>query len=202
MLRKYDIAEGVMGLIFDLDGTIVDSMPYHYKAWQMACDEIGATLTPELLATHTGKPTFEVAEELLIYNQLQDKISVEQFADSKARYFISMIELLRPIEPVVDIVKRYYGVLPMAVGSGGSRKIVEQSLVVTGLDKYFEVVVTASDVTLFKPHPETFLKCAELINVDPQYIEVFEDGEPGLQAAKTAGMIATDVRSWYDSDYV
>jgi HAD superfamily hydrolase (TIGR01509 family) len=53
----------------------------------------------------------------------------------------------------------------------------------------------------FKPHPETFLKCAELMNVEPQYIEVFEDGDFGIEAARMAGMIVTDVRSWYDSNW-
>jgi beta-phosphoglucomutase-like phosphatase (HAD superfamily) len=53
----------------------------------------------------------------------------------------------------------------------------------------------------FKPHPETFLKCAALMKIEPELIEVFEDGDLGLKAASTAGMIATDVRSWYDSSW-
>jgi len=67
----------------------------------------------------------------------------------------------------------------------------------TGLDKYFEIVVTANDVENYKPHPETFLKCAELMKIEPRYIEVFEDGELGIQAARQAGMTVTDVRPWY-----
>jgi HAD superfamily hydrolase (TIGR01509 family) len=67
--------------------------------------------------------------------------------------------------------------------------------------KYFDIVVTANDVEHHKPDPETFLKCADLMNIKPSFIEVFEDGDLGIEAALRGGMIATDVRSWYDSDY-
>src|SRR5664280_1305041 len=103
--------------------------------------------------------------------------------------------------PVVNIVKKYSGLLPMAVGTGGHREAVERTLEITGLREYFDIIVTANDVDNFKPHPETFLKCAELMKVDPEFIEVFEDGDLGLRAAEMAGMIATDVRSWYDSNW-
>jgi HAD superfamily hydrolase (TIGR01509 family) len=89
----------------------------------------------------------------------------------------------------------------MAVGSGGHREAVIRTLEITGLRKYFDIIVTANDVDNFKPHPETFLKCAELMNVDPAHIEVFEDGDLGIEAARMAGMVATDVRSWYDSNW-
>ena len=89
----------------------------------------------------------------------------------------------------------------MAVGTGGHREAVERTLEITGLRKYFDIIVTANDVDNFKPHPETFTKCAELMKVDPAFIEVFEDGDLGLKAAEMAGMIATDVRSWYVSNW-
>jgi HAD superfamily hydrolase (TIGR01509 family) len=89
----------------------------------------------------------------------------------------------------------------MAVGTGGHREAVERTLEVTGLKQYFDIVVTANDVTHFKPHPETFLRCAELMKTEPRFIEVFEDGDLGIEAAVTAGMVATDVRSWYDSSW-
>jgi len=109
--------------------------------------------------------------------------------------------LVKPIEPVAEIARKYYGKLPMAVGTGGHREAVEQTLIITGLRKYFDIIITANDVDNFKPHPETFLKCAELMNVEPEFCEVFEDGDLGLEAAQMAGMIATDVRSWYDSNW-
>jgi HAD superfamily hydrolase (TIGR01509 family) len=70
-----------------------------------------------------------------------------------------------------------------------------------GIRQYFDIVITANDVENFKPHPETFLKCAEMMHIDPQFIEVFEDGDLGIEAALEAGMQATDVRKWYDSSW-
>jgi HAD superfamily hydrolase (TIGR01509 family) len=89
----------------------------------------------------------------------------------------------------------------MAVGTGGHREAVERTLEVTGMRKYFEIVVTANDVERHKPYPDTFLKCASMMNVDPKFIEVFEDGDLGIEAAIKAGMIATDVRGWYASNW-
>ena len=65
-----------------------------------------------------------------------------------------------------------------------------------GLDKYFDILVSKNDVKQGKPHPETFLMCAEAMNISPEFCQVFEDGDPGLQAARTAGMIATDIRAY------
>jgi len=109
--------------------------------------------------------------------------------------------LVKPVIPVVEIVKKYHGILPMAVGTGGHRDAVERTLAITDLLKYFDIIVTANDVLNYKPHPETFLRCARQMNVEPRFIEVFEDGDLGIEAAIEAGMIATDVRSWYDSDW-
>jgi HAD superfamily hydrolase (TIGR01509 family) len=89
----------------------------------------------------------------------------------------------------------------MAVGTGGHSEAVERTLEVIGMRKYFDIVITANDVQQHKPFPDTFLKCAELMKIDPPFIEVFEDGDLGIEAALKAGMIATDVRSWYNSEY-
>ena len=89
----------------------------------------------------------------------------------------------------------------MAVGTGGHREAVERTLEITDLRKYFSIIVTANDVENFKPHPETFLKCAAMMKVEPEYIEVFEDSELGIAAGVEAGMFVTDVRSWYDSNW-
>jgi len=106
-----------------------------------------------------------------------------------------------PIEPVIALVQKYHGKMPMSVGTGGHREAVEKTLEIIGLRKYFDILVTANDVTKHKPHPETFLRCAELMNVAPAECEVFEDGDLGIEAARRAGMIATDVRGWYDSNW-
>lgn len=198
---KYDIKPGVKGLIFDLDGTLADTMPYHFAGWKKACEKYGAHIDNTFLRKHTGSPGWIIADEIIRTCGLNGSVSIEQIMKEKLNEFFKLQHLVRPIKPVTDIVEKYHGKLPMAVGTGGHREAVERTLDITGLRKYFEIIVTANDVNSFKPHPETFLKCAELMKVDPCYIEVFEDADLGIAAASEAGMIVTDVRTWYDSNW-
>jgi beta-phosphoglucomutase family hydrolase len=198
---KYDIHPGVKGLIFDLDGTLADTMPYHFESWRKACLKYGADIDSAFLRKHTGSPGWLIASEIINKCNLKDSVSSEQIMNMKLEEFFKVQHFVKPIDPVVNIVKKYYGKMPMAVGTGGHREAVERTLELTGLRKYFEIIVTANDVDNFKPHPETFLRCAESMKVDPSHIEVFEDGDFGLEAARMAGMTATDVRSWYDSNW-
>lgn len=196
----YNIKPGIKGLIFDLDGTLADTMPLHFQGWVAACRKFGAEIDNAFLRKHTGSPGWMIADEIINKCNLNGSVTTDQIISEKLALFYRDQHSVKPIEPVVEIVKKYHGILPMAVGTGGHREAVERTLEITGLRKYFEIVVTANDVNHFKPHPETFLKCAELMNIEPRYVEVFEDGDLGLEAALAAGMIATDVRSWYESD--
>lgn len=198
---KYDIQEGVKGLIFDLDGTLADTMPYHFEGWRRACIKYGAHIDNSFLRKHTGSPGWIIAGEIIKDCNLNGSVSVEQIVKEKLTEFYKLQHFVKPIEPVMDIVKKYYGKLPMAIGTGGHREAVERTLEITGLRKYFEIIVTANDVNSFKPHPETFLRCAELMKVEPRYIEVFEDADFGIEAARKAGMMVRDVRTWYDSSW-
>ncbi len=198
---QYDIKHGMKGLIFDLDGTLADTMPFHFKGWKTACQEFGADIDTAFLRKHLGTPGWIIAEEIIKKCNLNGSITIEQIMEAKFIEFYKVQHLVKPIIPVVDIVKKYFGVLPMAVGTGGHREAVERTLETTQLRKYFEIIITANDVENYKPHPETFLKCAAQMKIEPEFIEVFEDGDLGIKAALEAGMNATDVRSWYDSNW-
>ncbi len=197
----YDIKPGIKGLIFDLDGTLADTMPYHFNGWRLACRKFGADIDTGFLRKHTGTPGWIIADEIIKKCGLDGSVSIEDIMSEKLLQYTREQHMVKPIPQVVDIVKRYHGKLPMAIGTGGHREAVERTLEITGLRKYFDIIITANDVEKFKPHPETFLKCAELMNVEPRLIEVFEDGDLGLEAARKAGMQATDVRPWYDSSW-
>jgi beta-phosphoglucomutase family hydrolase len=198
---KYDIQKGIKGLIFDLDGTLADTMPYHFDGWKKACLKFGADIDPAFLRKHTGSPGWIIASEIIKKCGLDGTVTIDQILEEKLDQFYKIQPNVKPIKPVIDIVRKYYQKLPMAVGTGGHREAVIRTLELTGLKKYFDIIVTANDVDNFKPHPETFLKCAELMKVDPAHIEVFEDGDLGIEAARMAGMVAIDVRSWYDSNW-
>jgi len=199
---NFDITPGAKGLIFDLDGTLANTMPWHFQAWQKACRRFGMEMDTTFLSDHTGAPGWVIANDIIELNGLTGKVSPEDLIQAKLEEFYPIQHNVTPIEPVIALVQKYHGKLPMSVGTGGHRAAVEKTLEMVGIRKYFDIIVTANDVKLHKPHPETFLKCAELMNVDPAACEVFEDGDLGIEAAKRAGMIATDVRTWYDSNWL
>jgi beta-phosphoglucomutase family hydrolase len=200
-MTVYDITPGAKALIFDLDGTLADTMPWHYQAWQKACLRFGIVMDTAFLQAHTGAPGWKIAEEVIAINGKTGIVSPEDIMRVKLEEFFVIQHNVTPIEPVIALVQRYHGKLPMSVGTGGHREAVEKTLEIVGIREYFEIIVTANDVTNHKPHPETFLKCAELMGVAPAECEVFEDGDLGIEAARRAGMIATDVRTWYDSTW-
>lgn len=179
-------------LIFDLDGTLSDSLPVHVATWNDVGEKYGFTFDPQIVMEMTGRPTLEFAERIVRqYNLDADPHEIVRF---KQQSFWDKAHLLRPVEEVVEIMKRMHGKLPMAVGTGASRRSAEVQLDTLGLKNYFDVVVAADDVDRHKPHPDTFLKCAALMGIEPGYCQVFEDGDLGIEAAKKAGMMVTDIR--------
>ncbi len=186
------IQPGVKGLIFDMDDTLSDSLPVHLATWRAIGDKYGFDFDPQILLELTGRPTIEFAQRVISrYGISEDP---EVLVKLKQESFWDLAHLLKPIDEVVSIVKKYYGILPMAMGTGASRTSAEVQLKALNLEKYFDAVVSANDVTRHKPEPETFLECARLIGVEPQFCQVFEDGDLGIEAAKRANMFVTDVR--------
>jgi beta-phosphoglucomutase family hydrolase len=191
-----DINPKAKGLIFDLDGTLADTMPIHYIAWKNAAAKYGIDFTTEIFAKLAGIPLYPTVEKI---NQIfGTAIDPKEMGDLKEEEFENNMHLTPEIKVVTDLVRKYHGKIPMAVGTGGSRRLSLKSLGIIGLEGYFDILVTSEDVSHFKPHPETFVKCAELMGVAPEDCEVFEDGILGMQAARTAGMMVVDVTEYYE----
>ncbi len=179
-------------LIFDLDGTLSNSLPVHLATWNIVGEKYGFVFDPQILHEMTGRPTIEFAERVV--EQYRLSADPHEIMLLKQTSFWTMAHLLQPVDKVVSIVKEYYGKLPMSVGTGAGRKSTQVQLETLDLLQYFDAVVTAEDVTSHKPKPETFLECARLMGVEPQFCQVFEDGVLGIEAAEKAGMMVTDVR--------
>lgn len=193
---KLEINPKAKGLIFDLDGTLADTMPIHYIAWKNAAASYGIDFTPELFQQLAGIPLYPTVEKL---NQIfGTRIDPKEMGDIKETEFEKNMHLTPEIKVVTDLVRKYHGIIPMAVGTGGMRRLAFKTLEIIGLQDYFEIVVASEDVQNYKPHPETFLKCAELMGVNPVDCEVFEDGILGMKAAETAGMMVVDVSNYYE----
>lgn len=194
--KKLDISPGTEAIIFDLDGTLADTMPVHFLAYKHILANYGIDFTPELFATMAGIPAVGTIEK--INDLFGTNLDAEEVGHTKEREYEKLMHKMKPVEPVVELMKKYHGKLPMSVGTGGYHRLAWKTMEILGLDKYIDILVSSDDVTHPKPHPETFLKCAEKMGVAPEVCEVFEDGELGIQAAKSAGMKATLVTDFYD----
>jgi beta-phosphoglucomutase family hydrolase len=186
---QLDIPPGdFAGYIFDLDGTLVDTMPLHFRAWDAAMRHAGLNcpLDEDLFYSLGGVPTRRVAE--LIAEHYQLKVDPEAVFHHKESLFQELQGDARLIGPVVDIARRVARTHPVSIASGGPRAIVQRSLQLAGLAPLFAVVVTADDVTHGKPAPDMFLLAAKQMGVLPSQCLVFEDAEPGMRAAEAAGM--------------
>lgn len=194
-MKKLEINPEAKALIFDLDGTLADTMPVHYWAYKNILVKYGIDFTPELFATLAGIPAVGTIEKL---NELfGTQMNAEEVGHYKEYEYEKIMHKMKPVEPVIELAKKYHGVLPMAVGTGGYKRLAWKTMEILGLDKYFDVLVSIDDVARPKPFPDTFLKCAELLGVEPSVCQVFEDGDLGIKAAKAAGMMATLVTDFY-----
>lgn len=194
-MKKLEINPNAKALIFDLDGTLADTMPVHFWAYKNILTEYGINFTPELFATLAGIPAVGTIEKL---NELfGTKMNAEKVGHFKEQEYEKIMHKMKPIVPVVELAKQYYGKMPMAIGTGGYNRLAWKTMEIIGLDKYFSVLVSSNEITHPKPHPETFLKCAEHLGIEPKFCEVFEDSDLGMQAAKSAGMMATLVTDYY-----
>jgi beta-phosphoglucomutase family hydrolase len=186
---KLDIPAGdFAGYIFDLDGTLVDTMPLHYRAWNRAMQRAGLReeLSEDLFYSLGGVPTRRVAQLLADHYRL--KIDVEKVFHEKEALFVELRAEMKLIEAVVAFARKAAGHTPLSVASGGPRDIVRHTLELMGLASLFPVVVTPEDVAHGKPAPDMFLLAAKKMGVAPEKCLVFEDAEPGIQAAEAAGM--------------
>ncbi|MFC1553037.1 HAD family hydrolase [candidate division KSB1 bacterium] len=191
MIPLYPVTKG---LIFDCDGTLVDSMPIHMEAWKKAFAEFGENCSDEFLNPLKGMHEEEIVD---LYNKrYQKNINSRKLVDQKHLYFREKVDTVQPIKPVVALAESCRNKIPMAVVSGGREKNVIRSLEIIGINDLFQVILTADDPIKPKPAPDIFLEAARRIGVEPRLCQVFEDGDIGLEAARTAGMEVTDIRQY------
>ena len=187
VINQYD------GLIFDMDGTVIDTMPSHAKAWEMVGQHFGYPFNGNLLYEMGGAPVKTIALEMMKRHAMPlDQLN--NVIELKREYGKELIMKHAALLPAANVVRSFYAKKPLALGTGSHRAMTEILLDKFDFEKYFSAIVTAEDIQNHKPAPDTLLRCAELIKVKPQRCLVFEDGDLGIQAGLRAGMDVFDVR--------
>lgn len=177
--------------LFDMDGTIADSMPLHYIAWKQALSEYGCEFPEDLFYAWGGMPVGEIIATLNQRNGLA--MPVEEVAHRKESLYYELLPKLTAVPEVLEQIEEAHQRIPFAVVSGSTRESVTASLKVLGLLDKFDVMVCAGDYKRAKPDPEPFLLAAKQLNVPPEACLVFEDTEMGIQAATAAGMASVRI---------
>jgi len=183
------------GLIFDCDGTLANTMPLHWRAWQMITQRHGLHFPEDRFYSLGGVPSRDILKMLSAeQGRSLDHIAV---AHEKEEAYLPLMAEVEPIHAVVEIARANHGIIPMAVASGGTQKIICQVLEHLKIRDLFSAVVTSEMVTNQKPAPDIFLEAARRIGVDPRFCRAYEDTDLGLTAIRAAGMEAVDVRQWH-----
>ena len=195
---QLDIPAGdFAGYIFDLDGTLIDTMPLHYRAWDSAMRHhgLGEALNEDLFYSLGGVPTVRVAELLGAHYRLT--LNPHEVEITKERMFLERLDTVGHIAPVVAFARRVALTHPVAIATGGQPEVALPALKAAGLQDLFSIVVTPRDVGpgRGKPAPDMFLLAAEKMGVAAGRCLVFEDAEPGIRAALAAGMQVVRVPS-------
>ncbi|HXD00309.1 MAG TPA: HAD-IA family hydrolase [Verrucomicrobiae bacterium] len=180
------------GIIFDCDGTLADTMPLHWLAWQKIAQRYKLHFPMDRFYSLGGVPSRDILKML----GEEQGVTLDYLAASheKEAEYMTTLSQVGPIHAVVEVARENYGKIPMAVASGGVLPIIDAVLVHLGIRNLFDTVVTSEAVKNQKPAPDIFLEAARRIGVAPEFCRAYEDTDLGIQAIRAAGMEAVDVR--------
>jgi beta-phosphoglucomutase-like phosphatase (HAD superfamily) len=185
------------GLIFDCDGTLADTMPIHFLSWSAMLQPHRLRFPEATFFAFAGMPSHRIIARLASEQGLQfTAADIAAMVADKERRYVEKLAEVRPIAVVLEIARRFRGVLPMAVASGGEGWVVRRTLEVIGALDWFDAVVGAEDTARHKPEPDVFLEAARRLCLGPSGCVVFEDSDLGMEAAARAGMRGVDIREW------
>jgi beta-phosphoglucomutase len=178
--------------IFDLNGTMVNDMPYHAKAWtRVANQELGGNFTDTEIKNNMYGKNAEVLIRLFGKDRFTDAEMDKLSEDKEEQYRREYIGELALLPGLAEFLERAYQAgIAMAIGSAAIPSNIDFVLDNLNIRHYFKAIVSAHDVTHSKPDPESFIKPAQLLGVKPEDCIVFEDVPKGAEAAHNAGMKA------------
>lgn len=174
--------------LFDLNGTMIDDMQYHIKAWHRILNELGADISLERMKEECYGKNHELLERMFpgrFTQQEKDHMSLEKEKQYQAQ-FRPKLKLIAGLDDFLQ--KAYEKKIKMAIGSAAIMFNIDFVLDGLNIRHCFDALVSADDVANSKPDPETFLTCAEKLGIDAADCVVFEDAPKGVEAALNANM--------------
>ena len=184
--------DGTAALLFDCDGTLVDTLMLYRTCWRQVFGRHGFDMSDEWFATWQGH---SMAPFVTAAFPGVDDATLALIGGEGVELFRQSTHLLEPLEHVVEIARAFSGRLPMAVVSGGPRSAVVDSLHAVGIFDLFDPIITVDDVANGKPAPDAYLLAAERLGVDPALCVAYEDSGSGMTSAREAGVgVIIDVR--------
>ena len=191
----------ITACIFDLDGVIVDTAGYHFAAWKEMAKRWDIELTAEENEKLKGVSRVDSLKHILALGDIQlSDDEVNHYCTLKNDHYLSLIANMDESEllPNVKELLQELSDIGLKIGLGSASKNAPLIIKKTGIEHYFEAVVSGSDVVNGKPHPETFIKGANGLGVSPESTIVFEDSQKGITAAKRGGFFAVGIGSPID----
>jgi len=185
----------MIGLIFDMDGVIVDNHYYHFKAWKAFAAKYGKEITEEhYKATINGRTMKEIINGIFEGDDLSMETARNYGLEKEAIYREIYMDDLAPTTGLITFLKKAKEQnIKTIIGTSAPAENVTFTIGGLQLEKYFHGVLDESAVTKGKPHPEIYLKCAEQINLPNHQCVVFEDALAGIKAGKAAGSFVVGV---------
>ena len=186
--------------LFDLNGTMINDMPYHVSAWYRILNELGTKISMERTKEECYGKNHELLERIFpgrFTMEEKDRMSFEK----EKQYQMEFAPVLRLTDGLEEFLKQAYDKgIKLAIGSAAIRFNIDFVLDDTNTRNYFDAIVSADDVARSKPDPETWLRCADALNVSPGECLVFEDAPKGVESALNADMKAVVITTMHQPD--
>ena len=201
---NYSEIKNYKGLIFDLDGTLINSMPYHALAWKQVAYEHGFDIDVNDIYAMGGSASRDIAT--FYKNKGEPVGDIDEYVKRKIAIFQENIPKIEVFQKIFNELKEAKSLgIRIAIGTGTITANATRILKEKDLFDYIDALVTADDVTRHKPNPDTFLVAAKRLELEPQDCLVFEDGQLGIKAALRGGFDCIEVKdnemiNYFESD--
>ena len=176
-------------VIFDWDGTLADTRQVVVASFQKALSDIHCEISDEFIERRIGIGSAETFREILRSSKMRfDGTLIKRLVEKKIQNEIEMSGYVELFDGSLDLLEHLQGKVKLGLASMNDRDVISNLLKITGTQRFFDVILTADDVSEPKPNPEIFLKCARKLRSSPENCVVVEDSVFGVKAAKTAKM--------------